>query len=98
LDAATKSVLDKGSRNVEMLKQAQFSPFTVEKQVAIVYVGTKNLMRNVPVNKVKEFEAEYLQALEMRHPETLAGLKAGKFDDELTGVLEKVAKEISSKY
>jgi F-type H+-transporting ATPase subunit alpha len=98
LDAATKSVLDKGSRNVEMLKQAQFSPFTVEKQVAIVYVGTKNLMRNVPVNKVKEFEAEYLQALEMRHPETLAGLKAGKFDDELTGVLETVAKEISSKY
>jgi F-type H+-transporting ATPase subunit alpha len=52
----------------------------------------------VPVNKVKEFEAEYLQALEMRHPETLAGLKAGKFDDELTGVLETVAKEISSKY
>lgn len=98
LDSATKSVLDKGARNVEMLKQAQFSPFTVEKQVAIVYVGTKNLMRNVPINKVKEFEAEYLQALEMRHPETLAGLKAGKFDDELTGVLEKVAKEVSSKY
>lgn len=55
LDAATKSVLDKGARNVEMLKQAQFSPFTVEKQVAIVYAGTKNLMRSVPVNKVKEF-------------------------------------------
>lgn len=98
LDAATKSVLDKGARNVEMLKQAQFSPFTVEKQVAIVYVGTKNLMRNVPVNKVKEFETEFLQALEMRHPETLAGLKAGKFDDSLTSVLDTVAKEISSKY
>eukprot|EP01136_Pigoraptor_vietnamica_P007501 Opistho-1_new@41740 len=98
LDSATKSVLDKGARNVEMLKQAQFSPFTVEKQVAIVYVGTKNLMRNVPVNKVKEFETEFLQALEMRHPETLAGLKAGKFDDSLTSVLETVAKEISSKY
>ncbi|WP_343533659.1 F0F1 ATP synthase subunit alpha [Pedobacter sp.] len=98
LDAATKSVLDKGARNVEMLKQAQFSPFTVEKQVAIVYAGTKNLMRNVPVNKVKEFEADYLQALELRHPETLAALKAGKFDDQITGVLETVAKEISSKY
>ncbi|SFG64201.1 F0F1 ATP synthase subunit alpha [Pedobacter insulae] len=97
LDAATKSVLDKGARNVEMLKQAQFSPFTVEKQVAIVYLGTKNLMRSVPVNKVKEFEAEFLQALELRHPEALAALKAGKLDDA-TAVLETVAKEISSKY
>jgi F-type H+/Na+-transporting ATPase subunit alpha len=98
LDAATKSVLDKGARNVELLKQAQFSPYTVEKQVAIVYAGTKNLLRSVPVNKVKEFEADYLQALELRHPETLAALKAGKFDDAITGVLETVAKEISSKY
>ncbi|AZI27966.1 MULTISPECIES: F0F1 ATP synthase subunit alpha [Pedobacter] len=98
LDAATKSVLDKGARNVEMLKQAQFSPFSVEKQVAIVYAGTKNLMRNVPVNKVKEFETEFLTQLEMRHPETLAALKAGKFDDGITGVLDTVAKEISSKY
>ncbi|MBB2146697.1 F0F1 ATP synthase subunit alpha [Pedobacter sp. LMG 31464] len=97
LDAATKSVLDKGARNVEMLKQAQFSPFTVEKQVAIVYLGTKNLMRSVPVNKVKEFEAEFLQALELRHPEALASLKAGKLDDAVE-VLERVAKEISSKY
>jgi F-type H+-transporting ATPase subunit alpha len=98
LDAATKSVLDKGSRNVEMLKQAQFSPQTVEKQVAIIYVGTKNLMRSVPVNKVKEFENEYLQSLELRHPETLQALKAGKFDDSITSVLDTVAKEISSKY
>jgi F-type H+-transporting ATPase subunit alpha len=97
LDAATKSVLDKGARNVEMLKQAQFTPFTVEKQVAIVYLGTKNLMRSVPVNKVKEFEAEFLQALELRHPEALAALKAGKLDDAVE-VLERVAKEVSSKY
>ncbi|MEE1945990.1 F0F1 ATP synthase subunit alpha [Pedobacter sp. KR3-3] len=98
LDAATKSVLDKGARNVEMLKQAQFSPLTVEKQVAIIYAGTKNLMRSVPVAKVKEFETEFLQSLELRHPETLKALKAGKFDDEITGVLDTVAKEISSKY
>ncbi|WP_443936647.1 F0F1 ATP synthase subunit alpha [Pedobacter sp. MW01-1-1] len=98
LDAATKSVLDKGARNVEMLKQAQFSPFTVEKQVAIVYAGTKNLMRNVPINKVKEFETEFLMQLELRHADTLAALKAGKFDDAITGVLDTVAKEISSKY
>ena len=98
LDAATKSVLDKGARNVELLKQAQFSPETVEKQVAILYIGTKNLMRNVPVNKVKAFEAEFIQQLEQRHPEALQGLKAGKLDDAITGALETVAKELSDKY
>jgi F-type H+-transporting ATPase subunit alpha len=98
LDAATKSVLDKGARNVEVLKQGQFSPMTVEKQVAIIYLGTKNLMRNVPVNKIKEFEVEFLQQLELRHPETLSALKAGKLDDETTKVLETVAKELAGKY
>jgi F-type H+-transporting ATPase subunit alpha len=98
LDAATKLVLDKGARNVELLKQAQFSPETVEKQVAILYVGTKNLMRNVPVNKVKEFEFEFIQQIEQRHPEVLQGLKAGKLDDSITTVLETVAKELSGKY
>ena len=98
LDAATKSVLDKGARNVELLKQAQFSPETVEKQVAILYAGTKNLMRNVPVNKVKAFEAEFIQQLEQRHPEVLQGLKAGKLDDTITNALETVAKELADKY
>jgi F-type H+-transporting ATPase subunit alpha len=98
LDAATKSVLDKGARNVEILKQGQFSPLSVEKQVAIVYIGTKNLMRSVPVNKIREFESEYLQQLELRHPDTLKALKAGKLDDVVTGVLETVAKELAGKY
>ncbi len=98
LDAATKSVLDKGARNVEILKQGQFSPMTVEKQVAIIYIGTKNLMRSVPVNKIKEFEAEFLQQLELRHADTLNALKAGKLDDQITGVLETVAKELAGKY
>ena len=97
LDASTKNVLDKGSRNVEILKQAQFSPVPVEKQVAIIYLGTKNLMRNVPVNRVREFEAEFTTQLELRHPETLAALKAGKLD-EATSVLETVAKELSANY
>jgi F-type H+-transporting ATPase subunit alpha len=98
LDASTKNVLDKGIRNVEILKQGQYSPVTVEKQVAIIYLGTKNLMRNVPVNKVREFETEFTDQLEVRHPEVLAALKAGKFDDQLTGVLETVAKELSARY
>ncbi|MGN6567013.1 MAG: F0F1 ATP synthase subunit alpha, partial [Flavipsychrobacter sp.] len=71
LDAATKNVIDKGARNVEVLKQGQYSPVSVEKQVAIIYAGTKNLMRKVPVNKIKEFEAEYTSQLELRHPEVL---------------------------
>lgn len=98
LDAATKAVLDKGVRNVEILKQGQFSPVAVEKQVAIIYAGIKGLFRSVPVNKVKEFETEYLQQLEVRHPEVLADLKAGKFNDDLTAVLETVAKELAGKY
>jgi F-type H+-transporting ATPase subunit alpha len=98
LDASTKNVIDKGARNVEILKQGQYSPVTVEKQVAIIYLGTKNLMRNVPVSKIREFEAEYTSQLELRHPEVLAALKAGKFDDQLTGVLETVAKELAGKY
>jgi F-type H+-transporting ATPase subunit alpha len=98
LDASTKNVLDKGIRNVEILKQGQYSPVSVEKQVAIIYLGTKNLMRSVPVNKVREFEAEFTDQLEARHPEVLAALKAGKFDDQLTGVLETVAKELSGRY
>jgi len=98
LDAATKSVLDKGSRNVEILKQGQFSPLTVEKQIAIIYCGTKGLLRNVPVNKVREFENEFLALLEANHKEVLNALKAGKFDDNLTNVLESVAKDLSAKY
>lgn len=98
LDASTKTVLDKGARNVEILKQGQYSPVTVEKQVAIIYLGTKNLMRNVPVNKIREFESEYTTQLEQRHPEVLAALKAGKLDDQVTGVLETVAKELSGRY
>ncbi|MNL02945.1 ATP synthase subunit alpha [compost metagenome] len=98
LDAATKGVLDKGIRNVEILKQAQYSPVSVEKQVAIIYAGTKGLFRSVPVNKVREFEEEYLTLLEQRHPEVLNAFKAGKFSDELTSVLETVAKDLASKY
>ncbi|MBB6111661.1 F-type H+-transporting ATPase subunit alpha [Mucilaginibacter lappiensis] len=98
LDASTKNVLDKGVRNVEVLKQGQFSPVSVEKQVAIIYLGTKNLMRSVPVKDIRKFEAEFTSQLEARHPEVLAALKAGKFDDQITGVLETVAKELVSNY
>ncbi len=98
LDAATKSVLDKGSRNVEILKQGQFSPLRVEQQIAIIYLGTKNLLRDVPVNKVREFEKEFLDVLERKHKTTLDELKAGQYTDAITGVLEAAAKDLTSKY
>ena len=98
LDAATKSVLDKGARNVEILKQKEGDPYSVEKQIAIIYVGTKGLIQNVPVNKVKEFENDFLTVMEGNHADTLAALKAGKYTDEITDTLTKVAKEVASKY
>jgi F-type H+-transporting ATPase subunit alpha len=98
LDAVTLNVIEKGRRNVEILKQSVNTPYSVEEQVAIIYAGTKNLLRNVPVNKVKEFEADYLEFLQNKHRDVLDALKAGKFSDELTDVLDKVAKEVSAKY
>ncbi len=98
LDAATKAVLDKGSRNVEILKQGQFSPFRVEDQVAIIYCGTKGLLRNVPVNKVKEFEADFIAYMRTKHADVMNELKAGKLDDKHTSAIEAAAKEIAAKY
>lgn len=98
LDAATMSVLNKGKRNVEILKQGQNAPLTVEKQVAIIYLGTKGLINNVPVEKVKEFEGEFLSFMEAKHADVLAGLKSGKLDENITSTLEKVASELSAKY
>ena len=98
LDAVTLNVIEKGRRNVEILKQAVNDPYTVEDQVAIIYAGSKNLLKSVPVNKVKEFERNYLGYLNDKHSDILKALKAGKLDDTITDVLDKVAKEISAKY
>ncbi|WP_405400063.1 F0F1 ATP synthase subunit alpha [Maribacter sp. Asnod2-G09] len=98
LDAATLNVIEKGRRNVEILKQAQNDPFTVEDQVAIIYAGSKNLLRDVPVEKVKEFERDYLEFLNAKHRGVLDTLKSGKLTDEVTDTLTSVCKELSAKY
>lgn len=98
LDAATQAVLDKGQRNVEILKQPQYSPVTVEKQVAIIYLGTKGLLKNVPVDKVKEFEELFLTTLEQRFPNVLAEFKAGKLEAESLNTVEKLAAELSQQF
>ena len=98
LDAATSNVIEKGKRNVEILKQSSNTPYKVEDQVAIIYVGSKNLLRQIPVERVREFEKEYLENLRTAHENVLLELKAGKINDEITAVLEKVAKEVAQKY
>ena len=98
LDAATLNVIEKGKRNVEILKQSENDPYTVEDQIAVIYAGSKNLMRNVPVDKIKEFERDYLEMLNLKHRDTLNDLKAGKLTDEAIDVMTSVAADLSAKY
>ncbi|MFO7720239.1 MAG: F0F1 ATP synthase subunit alpha [Gillisia sp.] len=98
LDAATLNVIERGKRNVEILKQAENDPYAVEDQVAIIFAGAKNLLRSVPVEKVKEFEKDYLEFLNVKHRDVLDAIKSGKFTDEITETLTNVAKEISEKF
>jgi F-type H+/Na+-transporting ATPase subunit alpha len=98
LDAATTAVLEKGKRNVEILKQPQYSPLSVEKQVAIIYLGTQGLLRTVPLDKIKTFESNFLNMLEKNHAGVLANFKAGKLESEDLKTLENLAKEMSAHY
>ncbi|HQN56415.1 MAG TPA: F0F1 ATP synthase subunit alpha [Saprospiraceae bacterium] len=98
LDAATKSVLDKGVRNVEVLKQAQYSPVSVEKQVAIIYLGTNNLLKDIKPSDVREFEENLFATLDKNHPEMLANFKAGKLEDADLETLRSVATTVSKNF
>ncbi len=98
LDAATMAVLEKGKRNVEILKQPQYSPVSVEKQVAMIYLGTKGLLRKVPVDKIGEFEDLFLTSLEQRYPEVLETFRSGKLEDEATKTVTDLAAEISKQF
>ena len=98
LDAATMSVLDKGRRNVEILKQGQYSPVSVQHQIAIIYCGTKGLLQQIPINKVREFEKEYIEYLELKHKDILTKIGAGELGEDVTNVLDAVTKDISAKY
>ncbi|MCF8368101.1 MAG: F0F1 ATP synthase subunit alpha [Bacteroidales bacterium] len=98
LDAATKAVLDKGKRNVEILKQPQYSPMDVEKQIAIIYCGTRGLLMKVPVDKISQFEEDFLHQLELKNKEVLETLKAGQLNDDILAKLEQLAKDLIAKY
>lgn len=96
LDAATQAVLDKGRRNVQMLIQPQSSPMKVEEEVAIIYCGVNNLMKNIALDKVAEFENNFIARLNNGYPEVMSRIKQGNFDDEITSVLNQVAAEVSN--
>jgi F-type H+-transporting ATPase subunit alpha len=98
LDAATKSVIDKGARNVEVLKQAQFTPYSVEKQVAIIYLGTNGLLRDVPVKHVRAFEEQFLRELELKHPEVLKEFKKGALPEEGIAKMTKLAETVAAQF
>jgi F-type H+/Na+-transporting ATPase subunit alpha len=98
LDASTKLTIDRGRRNQEMLKQPQYSPVKVEQQVAIIYASVNGLMDRVPVNKVKEFEADMAMTLDAQYPDVLKDLRAGKLSDTATSTIKKVAADLSAKY
>ena len=98
LDDATLNVIEKGKRNVEILKQAQNDPFTVQDQVAIIFAGSKNLLRKVPVEKIKEFEKKYIEFLNLKHKKTMETIKSGKLTEDVISVLTKTAEELSSTY
>jgi len=98
LDNATMRVLDKGRKNVEILKQGQYSPIPVEMQIAIVYCGSKELLRPVPVEKVKAFETEFLEVLQLQHRNLLDELKVGNLTEATEQTLRKVAEEVAEKF
>ena len=98
LDPVTLGVIEKGKRNVEILKQAQNDPFTVEDQVAIIYLGSKNLLKSVPVDKIKEFEKKFLDLMNLKHRKTLDTIKQGMLTDDVLSTLETVAADLASSY
>ena len=98
LDAATTAIIEKGKRNVEILKQGQYSPLRVEEQAAIIYCGANGLLMNVPVNKIKEFETEFISFLHAKHQNILDELASGKLNDNIKSTLDNVAEDLSQKY
>jgi F-type H+-transporting ATPase subunit alpha len=98
LDASTKAVLNKGARNVEILKQLQYVPMPVDKQIAIIYCGVNNLLKNIPVEKITAFEKEFLQYVDSHLQDVLQVLKSGKLTDEAQQKLEEAAKHVAANY
>jgi len=99
LDPVTAMTIDKGKKNTELLVQTQYDPMSVERQIAILYCGTNGLLRQIPVDKVHDFETEFLRTLEMQHQsDVLDQLKKGVINGDIEKVLRSVAADIATQY
>ncbi len=98
LDAATKLTIERGRRNLEVLKQPQYSPYKVGDQIAIIFASTKGMLDKVPETKVREFENEFLSIMNNRHSDTISKLESGEYNDEVTQVLTEVASDVAKNY
>ena len=98
VDAATQYVLDKGARNVEILKQPQYTPYKVEEQIAIIFCGSNGLLQKVPLQNIRNFETEFIHFMHERHQDVLDVLRSGKIDDEATRILKEACAEVAAKY
>ena len=98
VDAATQFVLDKGARNVEILKQPQYTPYRVEEQIAIIFCGAKGLLQNIPISNIRNFETAFIHHMHEMHQDVLDTLKAGKIDDEIMQKLQEACQEVSVKF
>ena len=99
MDAVTAMTIDRGRKNNQLLIQKQYSPMPVEEQVAILYCGTRGLLKNVPLDKVNEFQEQYLQLLRTNYQDTiLRPLAEGKLDDEISKRMEKVAADLTAQF
>ena len=91
-------VLERGARNVEILKQNEGSPMPVEEQVAIIYCGSTGILTRIPTAKIKDFEENFLDLMRSKYRKELDTLKSGKLTDEVTDLIRKVVAEMSKNY
>lgn len=98
VDASTQFVLDKGARNVEILKQPQYTPYKVEEQIAIIFCGSRGLLQNIPINNIRNFETEFIHFMHEKYQDVLDVLRSGKIDDEIMQKLQEACAEVSKKY
>lgn len=99
MDAVTRAILDKGRKNSELLIQSQYNPLPVEKEIAIIYIGIKGLLSDIPVEKVREFETTFLDILETKYRKNvLDKLKQGILNEEIEEKLKKTALEVTKNY
>ena len=98
MDAVTAMTLDRGRKNNQLLIQPQYSPMPVGEQIAILYCGTHGLMAPVPVEKIRECQDTFLEAMRTQHQDVIDFLGNGNIDDNATATIEKVMADVAGQY